>query len=359
MQDSADDRSRPAPSLLTIATVATAAPMGASVYQERITERAAQALGDGWRVRRAVFRSMSSPLPGNRRLPFGAVTRASPAIRRQLGRLLFSGDTVTHRMNLELPPAPDGDVITIHDVVAWRFPDESPPVTAAAAEARRADAVICVSEFSANEAVEFLGIRDPYVVHNGIDDAFFDAAPLGEAERTALRLPERYVLHAGGASSRKNLPALAEAWPLVHRNRPDLMLVLSGPPHPTRTALFDGMPGTQLLGRVADGLVPGLVAGAAAVVVPSLYEGFGLPVLEAMAANVPVVAARTSSLPEVAGDAAVLVEPTGAGVAEGLLAVTGDDPAVAALVAAGRARAAGFTWDASARDHARVWRSVG
>jgi glycosyltransferase involved in cell wall biosynthesis len=333
--------------------------MGESVYQDRITERAADALGTGWKLHRAVFRSMRSQLPGNRRLPFSAITAASPAIRRQLGRVLFSGDTVTHRMNLELPPAPDGDVITIHDIVAWRFPDEAPPVTAAAAEARRADAVICVSEFSANEAVEFLGIRNPYVVHNGIDDAFFDAARLSEAERTALRLPERYVLHAGGASSRKNLPALAEAWPLVHRNRPDLMLVLSGPPHATRNALFDGMPGTQLLGRVADGLVPGLVAGAAAVVVPSLYEGFGLPVLEAMAANVPVVAARTSSLPEVAGDAALLVEPTGEGIAGGLLAVTGDDSAVAALVAAGRARADGFTWDASARNHARVWRSIG
>ncbi|WP_438853490.1 glycosyltransferase family 4 protein [Agromyces sp. M3QZ16-3] len=358
MQDSAGDRSRRAPALLTIATVATEAPMGASVYQERIAERAAGALGVGWTVRRAVFRSMSSSLPGNRRLPFGPVTKASPAIRRQLGRLLYSGDTLTHRMNLELPPAPDGDVITLHDVVAWKFPDESPPVAAAAEEARRAHAVICVSEFSANEAIEFLGISDPHVVHNGIDDAFFDAAPLSEAQRAELRLPERYVLHAGGASNRKNLPALAEAWPRVHRERPDLTLVLSGPAHPARTALFEGMPGTRLLGRVADGLVPGLVAGAAAVVVPSLYEGFGLPVLEAMAANVPVVAARTSSLPEVAGDAAVLVDPTGPGVADGLLAVTRDDPAIAALVAAGRSRAAGFTWDASARGHADVWRSL-
>ena len=204
---------------LTIATIATDAPMGAQVYQERIAAGAGDALGDGWLVRRAIFRSMRSELSGNRRLPFGAVAAASAPLRRQLGRLLYSGATVTHRMNLELPPASDGDVITIHDVVAWRFPDESPPVVAAAEEARRADAVICVSEFSANEAIELLSIRDPYVVHNGIDDAFFDAAPLSEAERAALRLPERYVLHAGGASSRKNLPALAEAWPLVHRNR--------------------------------------------------------------------------------------------------------------------------------------------
>lgn len=346
---------------LTIATTATSAPMGAQVYQERIAAAAGAALGDGWEVRRAVFRSLRSSLPGNRRLPFGAVTDASAAARRRIGRLLYGGDTVTHRMNLELPPASSGDVITIHDVVAWRFADESRPVPAAAEEARRADAVICVSEFSAGEAVELLGVRDPHVVHNGVDDVFFDAAPLDEPTRAALGLPaggEPYVLHAGGAATRKNLEALAEAWPAVRRARPGLALVLSGPEHPRRTALFAGLAGTRLVGRIDDAFVPGLVAGAAAVVVPSLYEGFGLPVLEAMAANVPVVAARTSSLPEVAGGAALLVDPTAQGIAGGLIDVTTDDPAIRALVVAGRRRAAEFTWAASAAGHAAVWRSL-
>src|SRR5690606_12808732 len=141
---------------LTIATIATESPMGAQVYQERVAEHAADALSrtasSPWGVRRVIARSLRSALPGTHRLPMGYVTGASSTVRRGLGRLLYRGSTVTHRMNLELPPAPGGDVITLHDTVAWRFPDESAPVPAAIEEAQRAEAVICVSEFTAREA---------------------------------------------------------------------------------------------------------------------------------------------------------------------------------------------------------------
>lgn len=346
---------------LTIATIATDTPMGAQAYQEQVASRAASALAlvdeRDWRYRRLVLRSLRSPLDGNRRLPLGRIARASATQRRAVGRLLYSGDSVVHRMALELPPAPHGDVITVHDVVAWRFPDESAPVPASIEEARRAAAVICVSEFSAREAVELLGIREPHVVHNGVDARFFDAAPLDVAARQSNGLPERYVLHAGGATRRKNLEALAEAWPAVHRERPGLELVLAGPAHPRRSALFEGMPGTRMVGRLPDDVMPGLVAGAEVVVVPSLYEGFGLPALEAMAANVPVVAASTSSLPEVVGDAGILVEPTGPAIAAGLLDATGGSR-LEAMIAAGRVRAGEFTWERCAEAHARVWTSV-
>ena len=120
--------------------------MGAQMYQEQVARRAAVALQSvddrAWDVRRLVVRSLRSRLPGDRRLPVGRVSSASPAVRSAFGRLLYGRDTVTHRMNLELPPAPGADVITIHDVVAWRFPDESPPVPAAMEEARRAAAVM-------------------------------------------------------------------------------------------------------------------------------------------------------------------------------------------------------------------------
>lgn len=348
---------------LTLATIATSNPMGAEIYQERIAQYAPAALSmttpGRWSIDRAIFRSLRSHLPGTNRLPMGYVIRASAPMRMRIGRFLYRRSTVTHRMNLELPPAAHGDVITLHDVVAWRFPDESSPVPAAKEEARRADAVICVSEFTAQEAVDLLGVQNPIVIHNGVDGRFFDATPLDQGTRSALRVPDRYVVHVGGAAQRKNLGALAEAWPHVRRERPDLHLVLAGPEHPRRTELFRGLPGVVLVGRVSDESMPSLIAGAQAAVVPSLYEGFGLPVLEAMAAGVPVVAANTSSLPEVAGKAAILVEPTARGLAEGLLDATSGDAGVLELVRAGRTRAAEFSWERAAVKHAQLWTSLG
>ncbi|UWF77888.1 MULTISPECIES: glycosyltransferase family 4 protein [Microbacterium] len=347
---------------LSIATIATPTPMGAQAYERRIIAHAADALREtstaSWRVRELVVRSLRSPLPGTRRLPMRVVARAPVAVRREIGRMLFAGDAVSHRMGLELPPSPHADVVTLHDVVAWRFSDESTPVPAAVEELRRAAAVICVSEFSAREAVEVIGIRHPHVVHNGVDARYFDAAPLDDDALARLGVRRPYVLHAGGAAERKNLGALAEAWPRVHRERPEHTLVLAGPPHPRRTALFEGMPGAVLLGRVPDDLMPGLVAAASAVVVPSLYEGFGLPVLEAMAANVPAVVANTSSLPEVASGHAVMVEPDAASIAAGLIDATADRASLAGMLRDAREHAGAFTWERSALAHARIWDSV-
>ena len=135
--------------------------------------------------------------------------------------------------------------------------------------------------------------------------------------------------------------------------------MLSGPPHPRRSALVAGLEGTVLTGRLPDSVMPRVLASAQAVVVPSTYEGFGLPALEAMAARVPVVAAATSSLPEVVGDGGLLVAPAGPAIAEGLLAVTSGDADVHRMIGVARARAADFTWERCVAAHARVWTSVG
>lgn len=258
-------------------------------------------------------------------------------------------------MNLELPPGRAGNVVTLHDVVAWRFPDESPPVAAAREELARADAVIAVSEFTAQEAADLLGLHRVHVVPNGVDERFRTAQPVEDRVLADLGIPGPYVLTAGGASARKNLALLAQAWPIVAAARQGVSLVLVGPEHPRRTELFSGMPRVILTGRVPAEHVPGLMARAAAVVVPSSYEGFGLPALEGMAAGSPVVAARTSALPEVVGDGGLLVDARPEALVEGIIDAIDAGPDVRAMVDRGRARAAEFTWARSAEGHARVW----
>jgi glycosyltransferase involved in cell wall biosynthesis len=344
---------------LVIASTAVDAPMGAQVYEEALAQHAPIALGPEWQVDRLLVRSLRSGLDGTHRFPVARIARAPEVVRRAAGRLLYPRATVVHRTNLELPPAPGVEVLTLHDVIAWKYADEGSPVAAAATELRRAAAVVCVSRYTAQEAVAFLGISDPFVVPNGVDDRFFDSPPLDEECLSHLGIASPYVLASGGASERKNLGALAEAWPIVLAARPDLSLVMTGPPHPRRTELFARLPRTHLVGRVPDAVVPRLMASAASVVVPSREEGFGLPALEAMAVGTPVVAADTSSFPDVVGDGGLLVAPTPTGIAEGIIHATSDDPDVAARVRRGSARAKDFTWRKSAAGHAEVWRRVG
>ena len=155
---------------LVIARTVVENPMGAQAYETAIAHHAPAALGPDWQVQHVVTRSMRSPLPGTHRIPAGRLGRAPEIVRRTAGRLLYPRASVVHRTNLELPPAPQPDVLTLHDITAWKYPDESPPVRAAVAELRRAAAVICVSTYTAQEAVAFLGIDDPVVVPNGVAD---------------------------------------------------------------------------------------------------------------------------------------------------------------------------------------------
>lgn len=260
-------------------------------------------------------------------------------------------------MELGIPPAAD-EILTMHDVVAWRFPDEGSPPSSARAELREAAAIVCVSQHTADDVAEMFGVERLHVAHLGVDERFRQPPPLSASELERLGITGPFVLHAGGSTERKNLAGLGQAWDLVQDAIPQVQLVLAGPEHERRNAIFGGLPRTVRTGRLPDEVVPRLLASATAVVVPSLYEGFGLPVLEAMAAGVPVVAARTSSLPEVAGGAALLVEPTGPAIAEGLRYVVGADFDRDGAIRAGLARAGEFTWQRCLAAHAAVWRSV-
>jgi glycosyltransferase involved in cell wall biosynthesis len=343
---------------LGLSTLAVSSPMGQQVYERHVTGGAAAVLGPGWEVRPVVVRSLRSPLPGTARLPSSLIIDASPALRRAAARVLYRGLDVVHRFDLRLPPAPGIEVVTVHDVVWQHFPDEGSPPADADTSARRASVVICPSEFSAGEVAGRLGADRVVAIHNGVDDRFFGAEPLddGALARWGIRRP--YVVHAGGCTTRKNLAGLAGAWARLAGSVPGTSLVLLGPEDDRRSRLFDPLPRTVRTGRVDDPSVLGILAAASAVVVPSLYEGFGLPALEGLAAGVPVVAARRSSLPEVCGEDATLVEPDADGLAQGLEAALAGGPAIAAMVGRGRERARRFTWDASLAAHREVWLSV-
>lgn len=346
------------PTSLALVTIASASIMGQQVYEGEITRNASAAAGPTWDVRHLAVRTLRSGLPGDLRLPSRLLNKGSRMTRLVAGSMIYRGIDLVHRLDLRIPPAPGRDIVTVHDLAPWRYDDEGTVPSDSASTCARARAIVCPSEFSAGEIADRFCVATPHVVPYGVDEMFLGARPLDPLELAALGLRVPYVLHAGGSSKRKNLTALAEAWPLVKSVHPGAVLALAGPPDGRRDALFGPLAGAFRLGRVPRETLVSLIAGASAVVVPSLYEGFGLPVLEAMAAGAPVVAARCSSLPEVCGDAGVLVDPTGRGLADGIVSVLDGGAEVQDLVARGRRRAARFTWQASAAGHVRVWESV-
>ncbi len=252
-----------------------------------------------------------------------------------------------------LAPALDPrNVLVIHDAAALRHPEAYSRAYVSYQRrllpllARRARRLITVSEFSRGELVELLGVAPERVavIPEGVDERFSPDVDLG-AVGDALGLPAGYVLAVGTASARKNLAALGPAAGALRERGIEILVAGSD-----RGYLRGEEPPFRRLGYVAEAMLPALYAGARAVVMPSLYEGFGLPCLEAMASGVPVIAARAGALPETVGDAGLLVDPDDrATLADGVLAVVSDDSLRARLIAAGRARAARYTWARTAR----------
>jgi glycosyltransferase involved in cell wall biosynthesis len=184
------------------------------------------------------------------------------------------------------------------------------------------------------------------VVPGGVSEAYTPDADPGPARRT-LRLDRPYVLCVASHTARKNLGALGPAARALAAQGVDI--VVAGGRRPQFAAEADLAP-LELLGAVPDELLPGLYAGAEAFVLPSRYEGFGLPVLEAMAAGTPVVASDAGALPETCGRAARLTPPEPEAIRAALLDLLGDTGERARLRAAGLERARGFSWDRTARE---------
>jgi len=269
---------------------------------------------------------------------------------------------------------------TVFDLCVLRCPDTRPPGNVRQHEVllrhavARADALVAISESCKRDLVELLGARPErvHVVYGGVNFDEFNRPSSPEEDTAAAALLQRhgidgpYLLHLGTLEPRKNLPRLLEAYARVRQARTDCpKLVLGGgrgwmdePVFETEARLGLG-PHVVHTGYLAREDAVRLLRGAYACVYPSLYEGFGLPVLEAMAAGTPVLASNTSSIPEVAGDTALLVDPKSADALEaGLLALLDAYGAARRRAAAACDRARGFSWNASAAALAAAYRAV-
>jgi glycosyltransferase involved in cell wall biosynthesis len=233
---------------------------------------------------------------------------------------------------------------------------------------RRAGAVIAISESTRRDVLRAYRL-DPArvtVVYGGVDPSFCPTPPAAQAVlRQKYALPDRFILSVGTIEPRKNLTALLDAYHTLCQSDPELGLVIAGRRGWRSAGFFERLRAlglaaeVRLLGPVPDADLPALYSAAAVFAYPSLYEGFGLPPLEALACGTPVIASNTSSLPEVVGDAGLLVAPHDvARLAACIKTVLADTALRAEMRARGLMQARRFTWEATARATLQVYQGV-
>jgi len=280
---------------------------------------------------------------------------------------------VFHTAKLLHPPRRAKLTATAHDFTCWMLPETHSPANVAADRAfgerilNRVDGLIVASEATRVDALRFLKLppEKMRVIHHGVADMFFRATPAdADAVRSRLGLGRPYLLFVGTIEPRKNVDLLLDAYQgLPPSIREEFELVLAGPPgwapHATMARLRQLSGGMRYLGYVAEQDMAGLFAGATALVYPSLYEGFGFPVAQAMATGTPVITSGVSSLPEIAGGAAVLVDPRSEReLREAMRNLLTSPGRRAELSELGRANALRFSWTESARQSLRFFEDV-
>ncbi len=301
-------------------------------------------------------------LPGGPR----AIHRVIP-FPRLWTHLRFAAALWAERPDVTFVPAhvlplvfPGPAVVTVHDLGYHYFPEAHPGWPRRYLEwstrysARRATLILADSQATRRDLAAVYAVEPDKVrvVYPGVDETLSPVSDPGELARVRQRygLPARYLLFLGTLQPRKNIARLVQAYASSGLYGQGVGLVLAG----ARGWLYDprwteGVPGIVETGYVDDADVPALYGGAVALAFPSLYEGFGFPVLEAMRCGTPVITSNTSSLPELAGDAALTVDPLDVGALAAALRRVVEDAALRAqLVEKGYAQAARFTWQRAA-----------
>jgi len=274
-------------------------------------------------------------------------------------------------------PSALAKVVSIHDLILPLYSKYADPLSRsmhwlfAERSAREADKIFADSRATAQDLKRIYGIPDPKieVIYPGVGPSFGPQDPGMAAEYVANKYgaSKDYVLTVGTLGPHKNLAALIEALKVLRdRGALSFQLLVVGAKGRKKAQLLEGLRSAGLagndilfLGFVPDEDLPMLYSGSSLFVFPSLYEGFGLPLVEAMACGVPVVASNTSSIPEVVGDAGLLVPPTQPeAFAEAILQVRSDEGLRRAMIEKGLKQATGFRWDTSARHHLACMQSV-
>ncbi|MBA3350227.1 MAG: glycosyltransferase family 4 protein, partial [Actinobacteria bacterium] len=224
---------------------------------------------------------------------------------------------------------------------------------------RRAASVIVPTHAMARELIDRYGVADRRVVvtYEGVSPLFFGARPLSDVVLGRMGIPGPFVVAVCTLEPRKNLARLLKAWGAASDSLDGWTLALAGPTGwgPELPRVANVVP----LGWIGDETLPGLLAAAELFCYPSLYEGFGLPPLEAMAAGTPTLVGRYGCAEEVLGDAAELVEPTDVdALRDALVALIGDAGRRRRLARAGRGKALTYTWERTAAATMDAYRSV-
>jgi glycosyltransferase involved in cell wall biosynthesis len=346
-------------------------PGGTGRYSREVAAALARTAGPGEQVVGVVALHRDTRAA---RVPGVPLSRL-PLPRRALVAAWERGVGPVPRADVVLAPTPlwpgrstPPSVVVVHDAVPWTHPETLTPRGVAwhrhAITRAARDAVVVVPTSAvADELARHVELRDVLVVGEGVTADLALPAD-ADARAAALALPERFLLTVATLEPRKGLDVLLAA--LGSPGAPDLPLLCAGQPgwggqDPLAMAAAAGLPPgrVRLLGRVSDPDLAVLLRRATALVVPSRAEGFGLPLLEAMAVGTPVVTSDAPALVEVGGGAARVAPLDPQALARALAEVTSDDALQARMAAAGRARAAAYDWDSAARHLWTAARGVG